>query len=137
MKNHVIGGGLILLGILFVCTGGCINDLPTGSPGSVNVTAIPMTFYPVSVDEARAIALDDPEIQEKIQGYTIRTEVRRGQMGSPDASASHIVYIHVFDPDTGQHLITHLVPVSDEGEIGEKYYLTPSKIPLDFPQNLT
>ncbi|WP_165077946.1 hypothetical protein [Methanogenium sp. MK-MG] len=96
-----------------------------------------MASCPVSEDEARAIALDDPEIQGQIQGYTIQTEVRRGQMGSPDSSASHIVYIHVFDPDTGQHLITHLVPVSDEGEIGEKYYLTPSKIPLDLPQNLT
>jgi hypothetical protein len=148
-------GAVMLLALLL--TAGCSvplnttdlqppeETIPTGTevsstspPGEIHdATTTPTTLYPVSKEEAREIALNDPGIQEDIRGYTIETEVRTGQMGPPDAEISNIVYIHVFDPETGEQIITHLVAVSYKGEITSKYYLTPPKIPPDLPENLT
>lgn len=134
-KTHMIRGLLVFLCILFGCAGGCLDEAQEDTPASQNATATPTSSYPISKEEAREIALNDPAIQEDIRGYAIETEVRTGQMGPPDEGISYIVYIHVFDPDTGEQIITHLVAVSYEGEITEIYYLTPPKIPRYLPQN--
>lgn len=118
-----------------------INDIGTyispranESPVTVSPTETPSVSAHLSEEEAREIALSDPEIQEKIRGYTINVSVRGGHLGPPDADVAYVVYIEVFDPCTGSHVITHLVSVNDEGEIVSKYYLTPPKIPPDLPK---
>jgi hypothetical protein len=127
----------ILIALIFIsgCSCGCLEDSPYESPVTVSPTETPSVSARLSEEEAREIALSDPEIQEKIRGYTINVSVREGHLGPPDADVAYVVYIEVFDPCTGSHVITHLVSVNDEGEIVSKYYLTPPKIPSDLPKN--